>query len=871
MRAASARRSPAIVLSNRLRRGRVFGNLISMKSDRSAKSQFDVVTLKASFVDKLFTLRATFPQIATPNDNYLAMSYAVRAALLRRYVHTAHAHYEQSVRSVAYLSAEFQIGPQLGHNLLSLGIRDVTELAANQLGLSLPDLLEQEAEPGLGSGGLGRLAACFLDSLASLEIPATGYGIRYEFGFFDQSIREGWQVEVLEHWLRLGFPWEVSHPEIAFRVGFGGHTEHYQDEKGRHRVRWVPNEILKGMPYDIPILGYGTNTANSLRLWQANAYTLLDLRAFNQGDYVGAYEQRILSENITKVLYPQDDSDAGRMLRLQQQYFLVSCSLQDMFRKYEIHRASADRFHEKYAIQLNDTHPSLAIAELMRILVDEKELTWETAWECTVQCFGYTNHTLLPESLERWPVDLIKQLLPRHLEIIYEINRRFLNEVRLSCPDDTAKVARVSLIDEEGRRSVRMANLAVVGCHAVNGVSRMHSDRLKASTFRDFAHLWPEKFLNVTNGVSPRRFLLLANPRLCALISDAIGNQWTSDLVLLRDLEKFASTREFQRRWREVKRDSKLALATRAEQIGWAAKLDPDSMFDCQVKRIHEYKRQHLNLLHAICLYLRLKRDHTRDEAPRTILFGGKAAPGYRMAKVLIKLIHGVADVVNNDRDMRGQLRIEFLRDLNSKSSQLIYPAADLSEQISVAGSEASGTDNMKFALNGAITIGTLDGANIEIREEVGSESFFLFGLTVDEVDRRRTEGYRPRDIYERNGELREAIDLIGSGFFSGGDRTVFEALVRTLLDRDEFMVLADFASYVECQRRVARAFMNTEEWARLSILNTARMGKFSSDRAVREYCESIWKVGPVRVVLGPDEQLGRSQIKRGKADSRAL
>jgi glycogen phosphorylase len=823
-----------------------------ISSDRDVHFGLDAESIKRDFLEKLFTHQAKFREVATPNDNYLALSYTVRDRLLHRWIHTSHAYFEQAVRTVCYLSAEFLIGPQLGNNLVSLGIWEPTKQAMEALGLSLETLLEQEEEPGLGNGGLGRLAACFLDSLATLEIPATGYGIRYEFGIFDQAIKDGWQVEVLDHWLHLGFPWEIPHPEIAFRVGFGGHTEHFSDARGRYRVRWVPEQILKGFPNDTPILGHRTNTANMLRLWQAQAYTSLDLQAFNVGDYRRAVEEKALSENITKVLYPNDESEAGKRLRLQQQYFFISCSLQDMIRIYEQHESTMDNFHKKYAVQLNDTHPSLCVAELMRILVDDRDMPWETAWEITTKTLSYTNHTLMPEALETWPLRLMQKLLPRHVEIIFEINRRFLSEIHLRYPTDKERIARMSLIDERGERRVRMAHLATVGCHAVNGVAKLHSDLLRQTVLRDFAELWPEKFSNKTNGITPRRFLMLANPGLCALVTEAIGDKWMADLTRLRDLEKFAGDAAFQEKWRQVKLDNKRSLAKYAREKN-ELQFDPDSMFDVQVKRIHEYKRQHLNVLHAIALYRRLKLDAKRDEAPRTIIFGGKAAPGYHTAKLIIKLIHSIGEVINNDRDMKGRLRIIFLPDLNVKNAQRIYPAADLSEQISTAGKEASGTGNMKFALNGAMTIGTLDGANVEIREEVGAENFFLFGLTAEEVARTQAEGYRPREILRQNEELAEALELVRSGFFSRGDQTLFAGLVQGLLDRDEFMLLADFAAYVDCQSQVSAAFRNTKQWTRMSILNTARMGKFSSDRAIREYCKDIWRIKPVRVVMNGD------------------
>jgi starch phosphorylase len=829
-------------------------NKPDIASSKDVHFGLDVESIKRDFLENLFTHRAKFPEVATPNDNYLALSYTVRARLLHRWIHTSHTYFSQASRTVAYLSAEFLIGPQLGNNLVSLGIWEATRQAMEQVGLSLDELLEQEEEPGLGNGGLGRLAACYLDSLATLEIPATGYGIRYEFGIFDQAIKDGWQVEVLDHWLHLGYPWEIPHPEIAFRVGFGGRTEHYVDDKGHYKVRWVPEQLLKGFSNDTPILGHRTNTANMLRLWQAQAYTSLDLQAFNVGDYRRAVEEKALSENITKVLYPNDESEAGKMLRLQQQYFFISCSLQDMIRIYMQHETTMDNFHKKYAIQLNDTHPSLTVAELMRILVDEKEMPWETAWEITTKTLGYTNHTLMPEALETWPLRLMQKLLPRHVEIIFEINRRFLNEIRLRYPGDNARLARMSLIDERGERRVRMAHLATVGSHAVNGVAKLHSDLLRETVLRDFAEIWPEKFSNKTNGITPRRFLMLANPGLSALITEAIGDKWVSNLDNLRDLEKLADDAAFQEKWRQVKLDNKRALVASAWEKN-KLQFEPDTMFDVQVKRIHEYKRQHLNVLHAITLYRRLKLDPKRDETPRTIIFGGKAAPGYLTAKLMIKLIHSVGEVINNDREMQGRLRIVFLPDLNVKNAQRIYPAADLSEQISTAGKEASGTGNMKFALNGALTIGTLDGANIEIRDEVGEDNFFLFGLTAAEVLKMQADGYKPRDICNANAELQEAVDLLSSGFFSRGDRVLFQGMIKNLLERDDFMLMADFESYVDCQSRVSEAYRDVKRWTRMSILNTARMGKFSSDRAIREYCEDIWKIKPVRVLMNGDSK----------------
>jgi starch phosphorylase len=742
------------------------------------------------------------------------------------------------------------MGPQLGNNLINLGIQEQVREAMGSLGLDLDELMEQEEEPGLGNGGLGRLAACFLDSLATLQIPSIGYGIRYEFGIFDQEIRDGWQVEVTDKWLRLGNPWEIPRPEIVFDVKLGGYTETYR-ENGAHRVRWVPHRVVRGMAYDTPVLGYRVNTVNFLRLWKAEAAESFDFRAFNTGDYYGAVMEKMTSENITKVLYPNDESPQGKQLRLQQQYFFATCALQDMIRLYRQKIRDLGQFHEKFAVQLNDTHPAIAVAELMRLLVDEHHLPWDQAWHITRNTFGYTNHTLLPEALERWSVPLFGSLLPRHLEIIYEINHRFLEAVRVRFPGDQARVRRMSLIDETGERYVRMAHLATVGSHAVNGVARLHSDLLKQGVLRDFHEFEPEKFTNKTNGVTPRRFLLLSNPGLAALITSRIGEGWVTRLEELRRLEPFADDPAFRRQWREVKQQNKRALAGLLRQRT-GLEVDPESLFDVQVKRLHEYKRQHLNVLHIVTLYNRLRREPRADVPPRTFLFGGKAAPGYYMAKLIIKLIHAVGDVVNQDPVVGGRLKVAFFPDFNVKNAQHIYPAADLSEQISTAGKEASGTGNMKFALNGALTIGTLDGANIEIREQVGAENFFLFGLSAPEVQDLRARGYRPHELLAPNPALREALDQIGSGHFSPSAPGLFRPLVDALLRHDEFMLLADYASYIECQDRVSRAYRDPEQWTRLSILNVARIGWFSSDRSIREYCEEIWKTTPVPIELPP-------------------
>ena len=805
--------------------------------------------LKRSFLDNLFYMQGKFPVLATGYDYYMALAYTVRDRMLQRWNSTASAYTQQGSRTVAYLSAEFLMGPYLGNNLINLGIHDTARQAVAELGLDLDELLRQEDEPGLGNGGLGRLAACFIDSLATLQVPCMGYGIRYEYGIFHQEIVDGWQVERTDKWLRFGNPWEIVRPEWAAEVKFGGHTERYTDEQGRVRARWVPARVVNGVPYDTPILGYRVNTANTLRLWRAEAPESFDFSVFNRGDYWGAVNQKVTSENITKVLYPNDEQVKGKELRLEQQYFFVACSLQDMLRINRVQKIAPERFHEKFAVQLNDTHPSIAVAELMRLLVDELALDWDTAWSITRKTFAYTNHTLLPEALERWPLDLFGRMLPRHLEIIYEINARFLDEVRIVFFGDDERLARMSLIDESGARYVRMAHLATAGSHAVNGVAQLHTELLKSDVLRDFHDLWPQKFSNKTNGVTPRRWMVLCNPRLSQFISRVIGDNWIRNLEELRRLEPMIEDAAFRAEWRDIKRCNKTALAAIIRERTGVA-VNPDAIFDVHVKRIHEYKRQHLNILHVIGLYHRLKTDSTLEIHPRVFIFGGKAAPGYHLAKLMIRLITAVGDIINRDPGVRELIKVVFLPNFNVTNSQRIYPAADLSEQISTAGKEASGTGNMKFQMNGALTVGTMDGANIEIREEVGPENFFLFGLTADEVQARRASGYRPMDLYHSQPELREVINLIRDGYFSRGNSTQFLGLVGNLLYHDPYMVLADYQAYADCQQRVDAAYRDVDRWTRMSILNTARSGKFSSDRSIREYCGEIWKAKAVGVQL---------------------
>jgi starch phosphorylase len=801
-----------------------------------------------ALVDNLHYLQAKLPLEATRNDWYMALAYTVRDRMLDRYIRTLEAIIgaNTSAKVVAYLSAEFLTGPHLGNSLINLGIWEATEKAVAQVGQNLADLLEQEEEPGLGNGGLGRLAACYMDSLATLNVPAIGYGIRYEFGIFDQTIRDGWQVELTDKWLRFGNPWEIVHSDVTFDVKFGGRSEHCYDEQGRYRVRWVPEKVVKGVAYDTPVPGYQATTTNLLRLWKAEAAESFDFEAFNVGDYYAAVDEKVISETISKVLYPNDEPEAGKLLRLAQQYFFVSCSLQDMIRLLLRRGKNLDDFHLYWAAQLNDTHPSIAVAELVRLLVDEHLMEWDQAWAITQRTCGYTNHTLLSEALEKWPLSLFGKVLPRHLEIIYEINRRFLDELRLRYTGDDEFLRRLSLIDETGEKYVRMAHLASVGSHAINGVAALHTELLKQTVLKDFYAVAPEKFFNVTNGVTPRRWIVLSNPKLSSLISSKIGDRWISDLEEeLERIEPWAEDPGFQQDWQAVKADSKRVLAGFIKERTGIV-VNPQSLFDIQVKRLHEYKRQHLNVLYAITLYNQLKRGSGVSVTPRTVIFGGKAAPGYRMAKLIIKLINSVAAVINQDPNVSEILKVVFMPDFNVKNGQRVYPAADLSEQISTAGKEASGTGNMKFAMNGALTIGTLDGANVEIRDAVGHENFFLFGLTAEEVQKLKAEGYIPRSLYDANPALREAIDLIDSGFFSHGDRELFRPLVESLLNRDDYMLLADYQAYVNCQQRVSDAYRDQKNWTRMSILNSARVGRFSSDRSIREYCRDIWNVSPI-------------------------
>jgi len=819
---------------------------VLVEDDRTGTS---IETLHRAILDNLFYIQAKFPEVATQNDYYLALARTIRDRIVHRWIRSLETIISSKVKIVCYLSAEYLPGPHLVNHIINLDLYTPVHRAIEAIGQDLEALIEQEEEPGLGNGGLGRLAACYMDSLATMEIPSLGFGIRYEHGIFHQEIRNGEQVETTDNWLHLGNPWEIRRPEVQFYVKLGGHTEHYHDSDGRLRVRWIPHRIVKGVPYDTPISGYKVNTCNTLRLWKAEACEGFDFTAFNKGDYYGAVDEKVASENLTKVLYPNDEPVAGKRLRLEQQYFFVSCSLQNIVYLHSRFSASFDNFHDVWAVQLNDTHPAVAIPELMRLLVDEQLMEWEKAWNIVQKTMAYTNHTLLPEALEKWPLQLFADVLPRHIEIIYEINQRFLDQVGLRYPGDDGRLSRMSLIDETGDKYVRMANLACVGSHAVNGVAELHTELLKQTVLRDFYEMTPEKFNNKTNGVTPRRFMVLSNPGLSDLITERIGDAWIKDLSALRGIEAFADDAKFQEEWRRVKRLAKQRLADLIlEKTG--IRVNVDSLFDIQVKRIHEYKRQHLMVLHIVTLYNRLKKNPEAEITPRTFIFGGKAAPGYFMAKLIIRLIHAVADVVNQDPDVRDRLKVVFLPDFSVKIGQRVYPGADLSEQISTAGKEASGTGNMKFSMNGALTVGTLDGANIEILEEVGAENFFHFGLTAEQVTELKASGYNPMERYQSNLQLKEAVDRIASGFFSQGNNTLFKPLVDRLLYHDEYLLFADYPSYMGCQDRIGQTYENQKVWTRMSILNAARMGKFSSDRSIMEYCNEIWNVKAIPINL---------------------
>ena len=821
---------------------------VTVEDDRTGMTD---AALRRAFLDHLSYSLGKGAVNSTALDRFVALALTVRDRLTYRWAQTQEHYTKTDAKRIYYLSAEFLLGRALANNLHALDLYEKARVLLKDAGLDLADLLEDEPEPGLGNGGLGRLAACFLDSMATLGYAGYGYGIRYEFGIFEQEIKNGWQVERPDEWLKFGNPWEYVRPEYAVHVSFGGRVEAITNEAGDLSARWVDTHTVLGVPFDTPIAGFRNDTVNTLRLWQARAGNEFDLKVFNDGDYVAAVEDKNSSEVISKVLYPNDSNQAGRDLRLKQEYFFVACAISDIVRRFKNSHKTFDDFAKKNAIQLNDTHPAIAIAELMRVLVDREKLPWDRAWEITVATCGYTNHTLLSEALERWPVAMFERLLPRHLQIIYEINRRFVRSVMARFPGDDARLRRMSIIEEGSEKKVAMAHLAVAGSHAVNGVAALHTDLLVRDVLRDFAEMTPTKFSNKTNGVTPRRWLYHCNPRLSALITEAIGPSWVTNLDHLEKLAPFADDAAFVERVAAVKRQNKADFVQYSADT-WKFKFDADSMFDVQIKRLHEYKRQLLNALHVIRLYLDAKRDGKALAAPRTVLFGAKAAPGYRVAKLIIKLINGIADVVNGDVDLQGRLRVAFLPNYRVSLAERIIPAADLSEQISTAGKEASGTGNMKLSMNGALTIGTLDGANVEIREAVGDDNFFLFGLTTPQVVDLQRTGYRPRAVYESNERLREVIDLVANGFFSGDDATLFKPLTDHLLDHDTYMILEDFDAYVACQQRVSEAFLDKRKWHAMAVRNIAKMGMFSSDRTIREYATEIWDAKPHKIDLQP-------------------
>jgi glycogen phosphorylase len=815
-----------------------------IEDDRSGMS---VEALRRAFTDHLYYTQGVNAELASIHDIYLALSHTVRDRLMNRWIRSIEEFFQNKNKAVFYLSAEYLMGRQLGSNLLNTKLFQKTKTMLKSLGIDLYTIMEQEPDPGLGNGGLGRLAACFLDSLATLDIPALGYGIRYEFGIFKQEFFDGWQTEKPDAWLRLGNPWEIQRVQLKFPVRFGGHTSvaSTPDITGNYRSVWNPETFVVGTPYDTLVPGFGTDTVNTLRLWSARADSDFDFEQFNAGEFARAVAEKTASESISKVLYPNDNNPEGRELRLKQQYFFVSCSLQDSLRIFLLKNKDLRKFHEKAAIQLNDTHPAVAVAELMRLLIDEHGLPWEAAWEVTVNTFGYTNHTLMPEALEKWPVSLFGRLLPRILEISYEINHRFLQEIKVKFPADEDRISRMSLFEEGEDKHIRMAHLASVGSHAINGVAELHSELLQTQLLKDFHDLWPKRFSNVTNGITPRRWIMLSNLNLTALISGQIGTEWITDLRKLSALEKYASDTNFQEQWSRCRQDNKKYLAHLVEhQLD--IKVDPTSLYDVLVKRLHEYKRQLLLCLYIITLYHRLKSSPQLTIVPRTFIFAGKAAPGYTTAKLIIKLINSVSDVIKRDPSVSKFINVVFLPNFSVSLGERIYPAADLSEQISLAGKEASGTGNMKFALNGALTIGTLDGANVEIRNSVGPENFFLFGMNVNEVKELKYCGYNPASVVSKNKELACTLQSLISGLFSRGDTKLFRPLYDSLLSNDHYCLLADFASYLEAQDKVSLAYEDRKTWAEKSILNTARVGYFSSDRSVKEYCGNIWGVKPM-------------------------
>jgi len=794
--------------------------------------------LKYTLVDDKFS--------ATRMDHFISLALSVRDHLVNRWLQTQQSYYESDVKRVYYLSMEFLIGRLLTNNLINLGIYDEYKLALDELGHDIHELEETEVEAGLGNGGLGRLAACFLDSIASLGIPGYGYGIRYEFGIFHQKIIRGYQVETADNWLRTGNPWEIPRPRSLVPVEFYGRVESTPNSKGAMKYQWVDTQNVMAMAHDIPVPGYKNDTVNNLRLWSARSSRELELEHFQAGDYFQAVQNKHESEIISKVLYPADHNQLGKELRFKQEYFFVSASLSDIIRRYKKAHTSFDTFSDKVAIQLNDTHPALAIAELMRILIDLEKVSWDKAWEITTNTFAFTNHTILPEAMEKWSIDLFRRVLPRHLDIIFQINQQFMNQVQERYHGDMGKMNRMSLIEENHTKYIRMAHLSIIGSHSINGVAELHSSILKEKVFSDFHEMFPRRFNNKTNGVTPRRWLKACNPELSKLITEYIGDSWVRDLSEIKKLQNHIDDSQLIDRWKKIKTYNKKQLA-KYIQDSLRFEVDPTSLFETQIKRIHEYKRQVLSVLHAIALYNRMRSNPEGFKTQRTILFSGKAAPGYAMAKLIIKFINSVADIINADSSLQGKLKVVFLPNYSVTLAEKIIPASDLSVQISTAGMEASGTGNMKLALNGALTVGTLDGANIEIMEEVGNENIFIFGLNADEVMEKKQSGYNPREVYMQNAELKAVLDMVQQGFFSGPQGNLFQPILENLLDHgDPYMILADFQSFCDIQEKIGNAYLDIDTWTRKSIINVSRMGKFSSDRSIKEYAKDIWNV-PVK------------------------
>jgi starch phosphorylase len=823
----------------------------SAKGEVRFKIESTQAAMKESILNHLRYTIARHPESALPDEWWTATCFAVRDRLLDRFMKTQKVHHEKKVRRAYYLSLEYLMGRLLVNNLHNAGLFSQTKAALEELGQDFDSVVGEEADMGLGNGGLGRLAACFLDSLATLDLPAIGYGIHYEFGLFRQEFKNGYQMEFPDAWQVKGCPWEVMRPNYAQNVKLFGRVEHRMDDKGKFHPEWVDYKTIQGMPFDVSIVGYGGETVNFLRLWESRASSEFDLNIFNEGGYVEAVREKAMGESISKVLYPNDNTESGKELRLVQQYFFVSCSLQDIIRRFFNSHKSWDDFADYNVVQLNDTHPAVAVPELMRLLIDEYHLDWDAAWKITSSTFNYTNHTLLPEALEKWSVPLFEKVLPRNLEIIYEINRRFLEgDVEDKWPGDGEKKAELSIIEEGHPKMVRMAYLSVVAANKVNGVAALHTKLLKQDLFSSFHELYPNKLINMTNGITPRRWLLACNPELSKLISSKVGDDWPKNLDKLQAISKFADDAKFQKEFMAIKRANKVAFAEFAlESCG--VEINPDALFDVQIKRLHEYKRQHLNLLHILTLYRRLLNDPEYDMCPRVFIFGAKAAPGYALAKCIIRAINKVGEKVNSDPRVGGKIKIIFPENYRISLAEKMIPASDLSEQISTAGKEASGTGNMKLALNGSLTIGTLDGANIEIGEEVGDDNIFIFGNTVEEVNALRAKGYNPYDYYNSNWELKSVIDWLRSDFFTPGEHEAFAPICSSLLEGgDPYLCLADYADYIRAQEDVDTAFRDQKRWAKMAIMNTARVGKFSSDRTISEYAAQIWNLKPVKIPM---------------------